>query len=112
MAPTALRSLLSNSRKASVSEERSVDPLQTASPGQPMFQQQAAQNDDQRDQVCHAEHAKQSEGGQQAPHQEVRQESRLQRVLRTPPNDQRMQAVPAVELVVLQCVDNVEADQP
>src|SRR6266516_5905203 len=40
------------------------------------------------------------------------QKSRLQRVLRAPANDQRMQAVLAVELVVLQRVDHVETDQP
>src|SRR5205807_266442 len=43
---------------------------------------------------------------------QVRQQGRLLRVLRAPANDQRMQAVLAVEFVVLQRVNDVETDQP
>src|SRR5437667_10869696 len=42
----------------------------------------------------------------------MRQESGFQRVVRTPANDQRMQAMFSVELIVLERVDDIEADEP
>ena len=49
---------------------------------------------------------------QQPAHDHVREKRRGQRVLRPPRHDERAQAVRFVELVILQRVNDVEADEP
>ena len=56
--------------------------------------------------------AQQSERQQQSAHDHVREKRRRQRVLRPPRHHERMQPVRFVELVILQRVNDVEADEP
>ena len=89
-----------------------VDPVQTASPRDPMFHHQAADDDDPADDVRDAEVAQETKRQQQSAHDEVRDERRAQGVLRPPRHDERAQSLRLVELVILQRVDDVEADEP
>src|SRR5262245_13547565 len=52
-------------------EEGGVDPFQTAFPRQPVFQHEAAEDENQASEVCHPESAKQTEEHEQTPHEHV-----------------------------------------
>src|ERR1035437_360781 len=93
-------------------EERHVDPVQAAAARNPMFQREAAEDDEPADEIRDAEMAEQPEREQHSAYRHVREKRRLQSVLRPPRDDERTQAVCFVELVILQRVNDVEADEP
>src|SRR3954470_1253866 len=93
-------------------EERDVDPVEASSFGDEMFQHDAQHDDDPSDDEGEPESAQHPEGKQQAAHNHVSEECGLQSVLRPPGNYQRMEALFAVEFIILQGVDNVETNQP
>src|ERR1035437_10065417 len=64
-------------------EEGKVDPVEAAAAGNPMFQHEAAHNDQPADKVGDAEFAEQPKGEQESAHHQVSHESGLQGVLRS-----------------------------
>ncbi len=93
-------------------EEGDIDPIQTAPARNPVFQHEARHNDGPTHEVGDAKSAQQTEREEQAAHDEVREERGGERVLRSPSHDERTQPVAAVEFVILQRVDDVEAHEP
>src|ERR1022692_4495023 len=75
------------------SEEGDVDPIQAAASRDPMLEHEAADDDGPADEIRDAEAAEQSEGEEEAAHHHVGQKSGVQRVFRTPSEDQRVGAV-------------------
>src|SRR2546421_12752564 len=61
-------------------EEGDIDPIEAAPAGNPMFQDQATDDDKPADDVSDAKSAEQAEGEQQAAHEHMREESGLQGV--------------------------------
>lgn len=77
-----------------------------------MFEEKAHEYDHQANKVWHAKLRNQTEESEKAPHDNVREESELKGVLRSPADNERMEFVGAVEVVVLKGVDDVESNEP
>src|SRR5439155_12855615 len=69
-------------------EERDIDPIEAAAPGDKMFEHDAQNNDDPADDEGEPESTKQAEAEKQSAHDYVRQERGLQGILRSPGNHQ------------------------
>src|ERR1017187_1441831 len=82
-------------------EESHVDPVQAAAARDPVFQREAAENDEPADEIRDAEPAEEPKGQQKSAHDEMRKKRRLKCVFWPPSHNQRMQAVRFVELVIL-----------
>src|SRR5438105_1370629 len=66
------------------SEKGHVDPVETAAAGDPMFQAEATHDEQPANDVGDAEAAEPAERKEQSTHKNMRQECRLQSVLRSP----------------------------
>src|SRR5688572_4791734 len=93
-------------------KESDIDPFKAAAAGDPVFEEEAGEDDQEGDKVGNPEAGEQSVDREQAPHKQVDKEGKLKRVFWAPADDEGMEAVGAVEVVVLDGIDDVEADQP
>lgn len=93
-------------------EKSEIDPVQTAAARNPMFQHEAADDDEPADEIREAKPAQHAKRKQQSAHDHVREKRAGERIFLSPRDDERMQAVRFVELVILQRVNDVETDEP
>lgn len=77
-----------------------------------MFEKERDENEQRADVKGDAEAVEEAENDEQAPHHEVNEEGELEGVLGSPADHERVEVVFAVEVVILNGVDDVEADEP
>lgn len=77
-----------------------------------MLEEQADENDHEACRVGHTEAGKQSEDGEEAPHEHMGEEGGLEGVAGAPADDERVEVMGSVEFVVLEGIDDIEPDEP